>query len=313
MSTDELSSAVQLGEQRLQEQLRASGHNLMQVEFTVQSRAGEEVGPVKVGDIAAYFELLTSPGPHRGRLVVLGAPGSGKTVAATYMVRGLLAIRQDLDEARRATVPVPVRVNAAGWDGKQDFTRWLIVRLGYDYRLRPNVAREMVERGLILPVIDGLDEMDTDHSARYRARALLDRLNQGSWRTRPLIVMCCTSEFEALTRLRGDNGLHGNTTVTLQPLEIGTVCEYLAARRNRNPPGHPGWAQVIDHITDHPRGALATSVRTPWMLGLTVSTLQRTPHVAEPESGARTGAKTRPDGRSFRLFCPTASPRQSCC
>ncbi|MEV0368174.1 NACHT domain-containing protein [Nocardia fusca] len=278
--SDELSAAVQRVERRLQRELRASGHDFMPVEFTTTARPVGDAGPVAVADIATYFELLGQPEPYRRRLVVLGAPGSGKTVAATYLVLGLLEARQDRDDAPRANLPVPVRVNAAGWDGKQDFARWLIVRLGYDYRLRPNVAREMVERGLILPVIDGLDEMDTDDSAGSRARALLDRLNRAPWRDRPVIVMCRTAEFSELIRERGDNGLHGGTTLTLHPLDTDTVGDYLTSHQDETGTGHPGWTRVITHITAHPDGALATSVRNPWMLGLTAATLHHTPHIA---------------------------------
>lgn len=290
--SDELSAAVQRGEQRLQRELRASGHDLMQVEFTTTALPPRDAGPVQVKDIAAYFELLGNPGPHRRRLVVLGAPGSGKTVAATYLALGLLESRQQHDDAPRANVPVPVRVNAAGWDGKQDFTRWLIIRLGHDFRLRPNVAREIVDRGLILPVIDGLDEMDGD-SAGSRAKALLDRLNRAPWRDRPVIVMCRTTEFEALARLRGDNGLHGGTTLTLQPLATSTVSEYLSAHPDETGTGHPGWTQVITHIADHPSGVLATCVRTPWMLGLTATTLHHTPHIADQLISCTTEAAVR--------------------
>ncbi len=281
--SDELSAAVQRSEKRLQQELRAIAHEFMPVEFTTTARRSRGAGPVKVKHIATFLEQLGHPDLHRQRVVVLGAPGSGKTVAATYLVLGLLKTRQELDDSPRANEPVPVRINAAGWDGQQDFTRWLIVRLGYDYQVRPNVAREVVERGLILPVIDGLDEMDTD-SAGTRACALLDRLNRAPWRGRPVIVMCRTTEFTELTRQRGDNGLHGGTTLTLQPLAVGTVTEYLKAQRGETSPsgpGHPGWTQVITHITDHPDGTLATCVHNPWMLGLTASTLGRTPHIAE--------------------------------
>lgn len=278
--SDELSAAVQRGEERLQQELRAIGHHRMPVEFTTPARLIGHIGPVKVADIATYFERLGHPEPHHRRLIVLGAPGSGKTVAATYLVLGLLKTRQNHDDVPRANVPVPVRVNAAGWDGQQDFTRWLIVRLGYDYQLRPNVAREMVERGLILPVIDGLDEMDTD-SEGSRARALLDRLNRAPWGDRPVIVMCRTTQFQELTQLRGDNGLHGGTALTLKPLATGTIREYLDTHRNWTKTGHPGWTEVITHITDHPDGTLATSVRNPWMLGLTANALRRTPDIAE--------------------------------
>ncbi|WP_280458988.1 NACHT domain-containing protein [Nocardia carnea] len=305
--SDKLSAEVQEVEERLQTELRAFAHEFMPVEFTTPARQSQGFGPVKVKHIATFLEQLGRPDLHRRRVVVLGAPGSGKTVAATYSVLGLLKIRQELDDSPRANEPVPVRINAAGWDGQRDFTRWLIVRLGYDYRLRPNVARKMVERGLILPVIDGLDEMDTDSSGS-RARALLDLLNRAPWRGRPVVVMCRTTEFTELTRQRGDNGLHGGTTLTLQPLDTRTVNKYLEKHQEgyRGPAdtGASGWDKVSTHITDHPDGTLATCVQNPWMLGLTASTLRRTPDIAEQLISCPTETAVR--DRLFAAQIPAA-------
>lgn len=148
--SDELAGQVKREEQRLRRALRAEGSTFMPVEFTAAPqphRAGEVLDSASVDEIADYFDLTEQP--HRRRLVVLGDAGSGKTVAATYLVLGLLDNRWDMADARRAEEPIPVRVNAAGWGGEEDLSRWPATRLGYDYRLRPNVAREMLDCGLI--------------------------------------------------------------------------------------------------------------------------------------------------------------------
>lgn len=158
--------------------VRADASSFIHVEYTAAStrRDSEALDSAEVEDIATHFDLLERP--HRRRMVVLGDPGSGKTVAATYLVLGLLGMHRELPDARRTEEPVPVRVDAAGWDCTRSLTHWLVTRLRYDYRLHLRVGREMIDRRLILPVIDGLDEMDPPNGDRSRARALPDRLNR---------------------------------------------------------------------------------------------------------------------------------------
>ena len=73
-------------------------------------------------------------------MVVLGEPGAGKTVLAVRFLRDQLRYRATLADSVRADEPVPVRVNAAGWDGSADFTAWMANQLGIDYPLNPRVA-----------------------------------------------------------------------------------------------------------------------------------------------------------------------------
>ncbi|MEU9515898.1 NACHT domain-containing protein [Micromonospora sp. NPDC048169] len=250
----------------------------MRVSFTTTSpsQPDEVIQSADVSDITAYYELLDRPLP---RLVVLGEPGSGKTVAAIHLVLGLLDTRRGLADAVRAEHPVPVRVNASGWDGTQDFSGWLTTRLGYDYpQLRPVLARKLVEDGLILPIIDGLDEMDTPESRGARGRALLDQLNT-AWRNEPVVVVCRTTEFQELADLRKDNGLHGAETVTLQPLSTDRINGYLTNYRKGIGPTSEDWSEVTTHITSEPDGALATALHSPWLLSLAINALHPAPGI----------------------------------
>src|ERR1022692_4723396 len=71
-----------------------------------------------------------------GRLVVLGAPGTGKTVLMVRLVRDLL-------ERRVGGAPVPVLVPLASWDpAKQELREWLTAQLTIDYpALEPSHCR----------------------------------------------------------------------------------------------------------------------------------------------------------------------------
>ncbi|WP_459545570.1 NACHT domain-containing protein [Nocardia sp. X0981] len=279
--SDRLAGKVKEEEERLQRELRAEGRSFMNVKFTAapQPRRGNKaLKSAEVGKIADYFVL--PPERHRHRLVVLGKAGSGKTVAATYLVTKLLDKRWDIAEGQRAEEPVPVRVNAAGWDGRAELDRWLTTRLGIDYRLPANVAQEMVERGLILPVIDGLDEMDPDDEDRPRARALLYRLNHAPWRHRPVVVLCRSTEFERLTDISRDNGLHGATTITLQKLPTELVIDHLTSYEHDIGTRDTAWADLTNHLRDHRDGPLTEALKNPWLLDLTITTLSDRPDTA---------------------------------
>ncbi|MEU3768646.1 DNA/RNA helicase domain-containing protein [Amycolatopsis keratiniphila] len=85
------------------------------------------------------------------RLVITGAPGAGKTVLALELLLGLL-------ETRGPEHPVPVRIPATLWDSSHPLREWLVQHLVTTYRQAPRTAQALVNAGLILPVIDGLDE-----------------------------------------------------------------------------------------------------------------------------------------------------------
>ncbi|GGK63566.1 hypothetical protein [Nocardia camponoti] len=292
---DGLAAAVDQAEQQVQQELRAGPGAFMPVRFTTaahQQRDG--INSAEVNEIATYFDLLDQP----RRLVVLGEPGAGKTVAATYLVRGLIQCRSELVAVtRRAAEPVPVRVNTAGWDGGQEFSAWLATRLELDYDLPGKVAAKMVKAGIILPVLDGLDEMDDDTTNGERARALLDRLNEREWALRPVVVLCRTSHFHHLTQAGDDNGLHGAATVDLDPLATDQPADYLARYQCRIGAKHPAWDRITAHLREHTDTSMAVTLRNPWMLGLTSTTLHRTPHTAAALLDCRT-----PDSVRTELF-----------
>ncbi|MBW0273567.1 hypothetical protein ATM97_26165 [Nocardia sp. MH4] len=276
---DGLAAAIDQAEQQVQRELRAGPSGFMPVRFTAAAHQQVEEGidSAEVDEIATYFDLLDQP----RRLAILGEPGAGKTVAATYLVRSLIQRRSELVAApRRAAEPVPVRVNTAGWDGGQDFSSWLATRLEVDYELPSKIAAKMIRAGMILPVLDGLDEMDDDTTNGDRARALLDRLNEHDWAHRPAVVLCRRSEFHHLAQVGGDNGLHGAATVTVDPLAADQPADYLTRYQYRIGAKHRAWDQITTHLRENTETPLAVTLRNPWMLGLTATTLHHAPQTA---------------------------------
>lgn len=228
--------------------------------------------------IASRYESLDLP----RRLLVLGDAGSGKTVAANLLVLQLLERSPGSADAKRVERPFPVRVNAAGWDGTKAFSDWLATRLCYDYpHLRPKMAQKLIEDGWILPVIDGLDEMDTPESQASRGSALLNHLN-GAWCNEPVVVVCRADEFTTLSLETTEKGLFGAAIVTLQSVTDKLISGHLTRKSRRaTETTREIWSQVATRVTNEPDGPLATALNTPWMLGLAVTALRHDPGTAD--------------------------------
>jgi hypothetical protein len=224
-----------------------------------------------LADIGPYFRRQAAR-----RLVVLGAAGAGKTVALLHLVLNQLEHRATLPDAARAHEPVPVRVNAAGWDGSANFTPWLANRLVVDYQLKNRVAEALIEDNRILPVIDGLDEMDPADAKPARASAALAGLNEPPWRNSPVLVACRSQVYAEIREIRGDAGLQFATTVTLQPFSPDDICNYLDLYLGDGLGITKAvWAPVTEQIDHACDGVLANGLRTPWMLSLAATALHR--------------------------------------
>jgi hypothetical protein len=299
---DNLAEAISRRETVLLDQMRGGPDTVMDLRFQlgprVRSAGGADIGVLS--NIAPYFRQQASP----RRLLVVGEAGAGKTVLAVHLLLDQLRDRAALTDNLRIETLVPVRVNVAGWDGGGDFTSWMASRLGTDYGLPPKVALALTDAGYILPILDGLDEMDPPNAEPERARIALDRLNEPPWRNRAVVVMCRSSVYDRIRELRGDAGLHGATTITLQPLSPIEIRDYLEHYRGQLGITKEAWAPVTDQIGHNPDGPLATALRTPWLLGLAATALHRDRHTATQLAACGDTADIR--DRLFAALIPAA-------
>ncbi|NGO81902.1 NACHT domain-containing protein [Streptomyces sp. YC504] len=207
-------------------------------------------------------QVFTDRVPTR-RLVVLGEPGAGKSVL-------LIRLLQDLISRRLAGAPVPVLFSLASWDPvDQGLEGWLADQLR---RAHPgltaiaeadtaDLAQAMLDAELILPLLDGFDELPTAVHA-----VALDAINQYLSAARPLVLAARTAAYRATLDRPGTLvRLNAAAGISLLPLTRDQSAAYL--RRNAGHPDSPAaarWDTVIYHLGT--RTPVAQALSTP--LGL---------------------------------------------
>ncbi|MFG1670574.1 NACHT domain-containing protein [Streptomyces sp. Y7] len=162
------------------------------------------------------------------RLLVLGAPGSGKTL---LLVRLLLALIED----RAAGDPVPVLFPLASWNpAAVDLRGWMERKLVQDHAALGapapgeygdvSLARMLLERRLVLPVLDGFDELPAGTSG-----LALHRIGEALPYGRGLVLSSRPAEYRAALRPRTGvpARLSGMAGIELEPLDAQEVARYL--------------------------------------------------------------------------------------
>jgi hypothetical protein len=276
------------------------GDRAANVRFVKGSGRFREVGGAGQGDLGSVLDYFRSLSP--ARLVVLGEPGAGKTVLALELLVRLLE-RRDADGG-----PVPVLISAAAYDASRQWEDWLAGHLAQRFGMGPGAAARLVRDGRVLPLVDGLDEMDSPGDPQ-RARALVAELNawmRGRERA-PVVVTCRWPEYQALAR-----GVDRATQVEMLPLTGQEAAEYLGDQflddqeRQR-------WQPVLAGLRDDPGGVLAGQLATPWRLALAVTIFrdgggpaELIPQVPGPDSATPEAYPRRVDGLLLGRYVPSA-------
>jgi hypothetical protein len=129
-------------------------------------------------------------------ILILGEAGSGKTILLLRLLDKLL-IRAAQDQSR--SHPIPVFFSLSSWAKSQPpVLDWQIGELQRLYGVDPRLAREWVEAGQILPLLDSLDEVRSDLRV-----ACVDKINEyrGTHGLMPTVVCCRTEVYKTLPKL----------------------------------------------------------------------------------------------------------------
>ncbi|WP_416974151.1 hypothetical protein [Streptomyces sp. 4F14] len=271
---------------RRRRQLLGNDRKAINVTFTTVPQDGRNATRAWPGGdftgVADYLEALV---PRR--LVITGPPGAGKTLLAYELVHRLLS-RPDTG------APVPVPVGLPGWDTTEPFADWFTERLAHDYLDGSDTtARHLFADGMVMPVLDGLDELDPPGGVRSRAVAALAQLNALEG---PLVVTCRSDEYEELGRT-GDR-LLDCATVRIEAVGSADGRRYLVERAV-----HQSRLRAMEEELFTPGTATAAALTSPWML--TLASLVSRSEAGAARLGSFTGAtdteRTRGEVRAALL------------
>ncbi|MEH2097434.1 NACHT domain-containing protein, partial [Nostoc sp.] len=168
-----------------------------------------------------------------GKLLILGNPGAGKTTTMLELAKALIAQAE-----QNADYPIPVLFNLSTWkDDKQSIRDWLVAELRSKYQKREDIAKQWVNDAKLLPMLDGLDELES-----VRQKPCVRKINeflQSEWRSQYLVVCSRREEYEKVVREQWQQEseqisrpqeirLHLNAAILLQPLTDEQIQTYLA-------------------------------------------------------------------------------------
>lgn len=246
-------SLFEIGSINLQKQLQP---RLVKPVRSVKIKVGSK--PIEpLPDNTKILEVFTRK-DIAGRLLILGAPGSGKTTT-------LLELAKDLIHRAESSVsePIPVLVNLSSWkDNNQTFIEWLLREIASSskYGVSINLAKEWLENYRLVPLLDGFDELASVHQESCFLK--INNFLNKEYPFLPLVVCSRSEEYENFTKAY-KTILQLNGAVCLQSLTNTQIHDYLKTLNN---------TKLWNIINDNQE--ILTLVKTPLLLTIVLLSYQ---------------------------------------
>lgn len=151
-------------------------------------------------------------------LLILGGPGAGKSTLLLELAYHLVEL------AEQDTVqPLPILLPLSPWAvSRHPLQEWLTEQVTLLYDIPESLSRQWIQAEQILPLLDGLDEMEA--SAHVACITAINTYHREH--LRPLVVCSRTNEFDVAAQCER---LALHTAVVVHPLSREQVESYLAS------------------------------------------------------------------------------------
>ena len=127
----------------------------------------------------------------------------------------------------------------------------------------------------MLPVLDGLDEMDNNQAAPTRALATLKRINSYISGLELGAIWPVATEWERITSC--SKSISRFSVIRIQPLDPKQVRNYIFARLTEESQDTLAWRKVLRQIEHNPTTPLAEILSRPLWLGLAIIVFRLNP------------------------------------
>lgn len=204
--------------------------------------------PVNLNAKSSALEILNEFG---GTLLILGAPGAGKTVSLLELARDQIkCIEQDDDVLQ----PIPVILNLSSWiKHKGSLANWIIDELVEKYVLPRKDSKIWLEKNDLLILLDGLDEVESD----FR-ELCVQKINEFTQEYSLANIVVCSREQEYSDL---ETKLKFNAAIKILDLKDNQVFSFLKERRHE--------ADIVRQVLDKDSN-IREVARTPLMLNIMV-------------------------------------------
>lgn len=154
-------------------------------------------------------------------LLILGAPGAGKTISLVALAHELLAqARKDEQQ------PIPVILNLSDWaEQQQEIDKWAVEQMVATYQIPRRMGRAWLMQDRLLFLLDGLDEMPTEQRPACIEAINTFRQENGL----PDLIVCCRKEAYETAVLDDNKRLQLNGAIYIRPLTTAQIHQHAPA------------------------------------------------------------------------------------
>ncbi|AVH68418.1 NACHT domain-containing protein [Nostoc sp. 'Peltigera membranacea cyanobiont' N6] len=240
--------------------LRQSLHNAVLINLGKESQPQQVKRPwdaeIKIGlkpperlpDTTTILEVFDSK-EIAGKLLILGAPGAGKTTTQLKLAEVLVSRAGD-----DSSYPIPVLFNLSSFQGDKALSEWLVSELKSKYDVPTKVGKKWLKEDQLLLLLDGLDELSP--KKQELCVQAINQLLQKELPQQRLVVCSRTEEYNNYSTYRS---LSLSGAICLQSITDGQLKEYLIGINQ---------TKILEFIRKDPN--LLELVKTPLLLSITI-------------------------------------------
>lgn len=202
--------------QRVEQKLKASLYNnfMLNATFEYWSDVIIHAREIEYSD-SVENDILCCFDDNDGRLLILGEPGSGKTILLYSLANSL--IDRSINDVSQG---IPVILNLSSWSSNpKDLDEWILDELYKKYDVSNNLSRKWIGGNAFILLLDGLDEVAKEIRLDCVKKINEFRLNYHS----QMVICAREQEYEAIGEKLTLQG-----AVFIQPLSEEQVDLYLS-------------------------------------------------------------------------------------